>query len=149
MSGYFTDTINHVFSADQAVTADAISTNVIDCQASPTLRDLGILPMYVEFIVTETFLTTVDITFTVESDSTANLATSATVHASKNITLASGGLAAGQRFILALAPGQNYERYLGVRYNVNTDATAGKLKTYLVPTAAPSIQYFADGSSIS
>jgi hypothetical protein len=149
MAGYFTDTVNHVFSADQAITADAISTNVIDLQSTPTLRDLSISGAVVEFIVTETFLTTVSIDFTVESDSTANLATSATVHALKNITLASGGLAAGQRFVLPIAPGQNVERYLGVRYNVNTDATAGKIKAYLVPSAAPSMQYFPDGSSIS
>jgi hypothetical protein len=147
MSGYFTDTVNHVFSADQAVTADAISTNVIDLQSTPTLRDLSIAGAAVEFIVTEAFASTVSIDITVESDSTANLATSATVHAAKNVLLAA--LTLGARFVLPIAPGQNVERYLGVRYNVNTDATAGKFKAYLVPSAAPSIQYFADGSSIS
>lgn len=146
MSGYFTDTVNHIFSDDQVITVDAISTNVIDCQATPTLRDLGTRPMYVEIIVTEAFATTVSVNFTVESDSTANLATSATVHAAKLVLLA--GLTLGTRIILPIPPGQNVERYLGVRYDVTTSATLGKIKAYLVASAAPNVQYFPDGSSI-
>lgn len=146
MSGYFTDTVNLVLSSDQAVTADAISTNVIDLQSTPTLRDLAISGILVEFIVTEAFATTVSIDISVESDSTANLATSATVHTTKNFLLAA--LTLGTRFTMAIPPGQNVERYLGVRYNVNTDATAGKFKTYVV-LDSPSMQYFPDGSSIA
>lgn len=147
MSGYYTDTVNMAFSADQAVTADAISTNVIDLQSTPTLRDLSISGAAVEFIVTEAFATTVSITVSVESDSTTDLATSPTVHASRNYLLAA--LTLGARFVLPIAPGQNVERYLGVRYDVNTSAIAGKFKAYLVPTSGPSTQYFPDGSSIA
>lgn len=161
MAGYYTDTVNHVFCADQdsadamAITTGTISQNVIDCQASPTLRDLGILPMYVECIVTEAFAAAGDggseltsLNISVKSDSTANLATSATVHASKDIAVAA--LTLGARFILALAPGQTYERYLGLWFTQTAEIGAsGKISAYLVPTAAPSIQYFPDGSSIS
>ena len=88
MAGYFTDNVNHIFCADQdsadamAVTTGTISANVIDCQASPTLRDLGIRPMFVECIVTEVFAAAGDggseftsLNVKVQSDSTANLAT--------------------------------------------------------------------------
>lgn len=148
MAGYFTDTINHVFSEDQAITASADATNVIDCQSSPTLRDLGIRPMHVEFIITEAFNTLTTLTFAVKSDSTTNLDTSETVHATRDVALAA--LTLGSRFVLSLPSGQTYERYLGVEYTVGgSNPTLGKIKAYLVPSAAPSVQYFPDGSSIS
>lgn len=161
MSGYFTDNVNHVFCTDQdsadamAITTGTISANVIDCQSSPTLRDLSIRPMYVECIVTEAFTAAGDggseftsLNIAVKSDSTANLATSATTHASKDIAVAS--LTLGARFILALAPGQTYERYLGLWFTSTAEvAASGKISAYLVPAAAPSIQYFPDGSSIA
>jgi len=159
MSGYFTDTVNHVFCVDQAattamaITTGTISTNVVDCQANPTLRDLSITPMFAEFIVTEAFTAAADggaeftaLTVEVKSDSTANLATSATVLATKSIPIAQ--LTLGARFVLALQAGQVAERYLGVWFtSVAELATAGKISAYLVPDAL-SMQYFPDGSSI-
>ena len=160
MAGYFTDNVNHVFCTDQdsadamAVTTGTISANVIDCQSTPTLRDLGIRPMFVECIVTEAFTAAGDggseltsLNIKVQSDSTANLATSVSTHASKDIAVAS--LTLGARFFLTLEAGQTYERYLGLRFTQTAEVGAsGKISAYLVP-AAPSIQYFADGSSIS
>jgi len=147
MSGYYTDNVNHVFSAEQAITASADSTNVIDCQATPTLRDLGIRPMHVEFIITESFATLTSLAFNIVTDSTTNLDTSETVAATRSIAVAS--LTAGTRFVLSLPSNQTYERYLGVEYAVTgSNATAGKVTAHLVPHAAPSTQYFADGSSI-
>ena len=160
MAGYFTDNVNHVFCADQdsadamAISTGTISANVIDCQASPTLRDLGIRPMFVECIVTEVFAAAgnggsefTSLNVSVKSDSTENLATSATTHASKDIALAA--LTLGARFYLELPSGQNYERYLGLWFTQTAEvAASGKISAYLVP-AAVSTQYFADGSSIS
>jgi hypothetical protein len=147
MSGYFTDTVNLVFSEDQAITASADATNVIDTQATPTLKDLGLRKMAVEFIITEAFNTLTSLDFAVKSDSTTNLDTSETIHVARTVLLA--GLTAGTRFTLDLPTGQTYERYLGVEYTVaGSNPSTGKIKAYLVPTGAPSMQYFPDGSSI-
>jgi hypothetical protein len=148
MSGFFTDTTNLIFSSDQAITATADSTNVIDCQSAPTLRDLGIRPMAVEFVITESFNTLTSLDFFVRSDSTTNLDTSETTHVSFNVVLAS--LTAGARFVRQLPTGQTYERYLGIEYVVNgTVPTTGKITAVLVPHGAPSTQYFNDGISIA
>lgn len=72
------------FADAQTVTATAIS-DVIDLGAAPTLQDIGNgQPLYLVLTCDETAgsgggLATVN--FSLESDSTANLATSATVHA--------------------------------------------------------------------
>ncbi len=39
-------------------------------------------------------------------------------------------LVAGYQFYVQLPPG-NYERYLGLRYDVSTSATAGKVSAFL------------------
>ena len=160
MSGYFTDNVNLVFCTAQAATTamalstGTVSTNVIDCQATPTLRDLGIKPMFVECIVTKAFTAAGDggseftsLKVQLKSDDAAALhATTATVHATRDVAVAS--LTLGARFFLALPPGQNYERYLGLWFTSTAElATAGKIAAYLVPDA-PSMQYFADGSII-
>jgi hypothetical protein len=154
--GYYNDNINMIFSDAQSLTSgSADSTNVIDLQATPTLRDLAIRPMYVRLIVTEAFTAAgnggsefTSLTVEVKTDSTTNLDTSETVHASKTILLAS--LTLGAEFFMELAPGQNYERYLGIEYTVNggENPTAGKVTAILVPSFT-SRQYFADGSSIA
>lgn len=123
----------------QAITATAISTNVIDTRAGskvggPTLADLGTtgLPVYLIVQVGQAFNTLTSLTITLESDSTANLATSATLHASLGaIPLAS--LTAGA--VLARIPlpvGATYERYLGMRYTVTgANPTQGTVFAFL------------------
>lgn len=148
MSGYYTDTVNLGFSVDQAITATADSTNVLDTQATPTLKDLGIRPMFVEVLVTEAFDNLTSLAVGVKSDSTTNLDTSETVHFTQTILLAA--LTLGARFILPIPVGQNVERYLGIEYTVTgTAPSVGKVTAVLVPHAAPSMQYFPDGSSIT
>jgi hypothetical protein len=148
--GYYDDTTNMIFSDAQSLTGgSADATNVIDTQATPTLKDLGINPMVVRVIVTTAFtagggFTSLDIGL--KSDSTTNLDTSETVHASRNILLAS--LTAGAEFYLTIPPGQRVERYLGIEYVCNGAAPgAGAVTAILVP-AVSSMQYFPDGSSI-
>jgi hypothetical protein len=143
--GYFTDPAL-TLSDSQAITGSADSTNVIDCQASPTLRDLGIRPMFLRVVVTEAFNTLTSLDISLKSDSTTNLDTSETVHATKNVVLAS--LTLGAEFVLPLPTGQNYERYLGIEYVVNgSNPSTGKLHACIVPSV-DSRQVFADGSSI-
>lgn len=116
------------FSATQLVTATAISTNVMDLQAggalfAPTLQNIGagkdvFLNILVSGVVTAAGAATV--TFSLESDSTADLATSATVHWA-SAAIGKATLVAGYKVItLALPIEKRYERYLGVRYTVAT-----------------------------
>lgn len=136
----------HQFSSNQAITASADSTNVLDTQATPTLKDLGIRPMVIEVVVTEAFNTLTSLQIALKSDSTTNLDTSETVHVDFGaIPLAS--LTLGARFQATL-PFGNYERYLGLEYTVSgSNPTLGKISAHLVPSVDRTF-YFPDGSSI-
>lgn len=128
------------FSAAQAVTSTAISTNVIDLTAggtwAPTLQDIGTgediyLVITVGTAVTAAGAATV--TFSLESDSTADLATSATVHWTTS-AIGKATLVAGYKVVqMRLPSGRTYERYLGIRYTVATGPlTAGTFNANLV-----------------
>lgn len=110
----------------QAITATAISTNVIDLRqpnGAPALADAGTtgLPLYLVVSVGQVFNNLTSLTITLESDSTANLATSATVHFSATILLAA--LTANTTVLrIPLPVGATYERYLGLRYTVTGTA---------------------------
>lgn len=127
------------FSDSQAVTATAIgSTDVIDLGASPTLQDpANGKPLFIVFQVdtAATAAGAATVTLEVLSDSTTNLATSPTIHATTE-AIGKATLVAGYKRILALPPGRAYERYLGVRYTVATGPlTAGAFSAFL--TAEP------------
>lgn len=125
-------------SDSQAVTASAISS-VIDLGAGATpantLTDIGNgEPLLVLVTVTEaaTAWGAATVTFSLESDSTADLATSATVHAA-TAAIGKATLALGYQFVIAVPPAKTYERYLGVRYTVATGPlTAGKFDTRII-----------------
>ena len=155
---YYTDAVNMLLAGTfdgatvtgQSLTGgSADSTNVIDLQATPTLRDMGIKPMYIRLVVTTAFtagggFTSLDVA--VRTDSTTNLDTSETTHATRNILLAA--LTLGAEFFIVLPPGQTYERYLGLEFTTNGAAPgAGAIAAALVPSI-DSRQYFADGSNI-
>lgn len=126
------------FSNVQAVTATAISTNVIDLQAgalyAPTLQDIGTgEDIYLVIIVgtTATAAGAATVTFTLESDSTADLATSATVHWTSG-AIGKATLVAGYKVAQLKLPTARYERYLGLRYTVATGPlTAGTFSAWL------------------
>lgn len=124
------------FSDAQAVTASAI-TDVIDLGSTPTLRSLqGGEPLYLVISVDEsaTAAGAATVTFSLESDSTADLNTSATVHWSSS-AIGKATLVAGYTVAqVALPLTANVERYLGVRYTVATGPlTAGKFSAFLTP----------------
>lgn len=124
------------FSDSQAVTATAISTDVVDLGDDVTTRNIGgTNPLY---LVLQTDVLATDsgsdatLAVTLESDSTANLATSATVHASTG-TMAFGTFSpAGTTFAVLPLPFGQYERFLGVRYTVGSGPlTAGAFSAFL------------------
>ena len=123
-----------LFSDDQAVTATAISTNVIDLGAPGTPygaaaalnQDIGKgtpIPILVQ--VTTAFATLTSLTITVEVSAAAGL-TSPVVLATQTITAAN--LIAGKQMFVQVLPNGADMRYLGVRYTVNgSNATAGNI----------------------
>lgn len=125
----------NIFSQAQAVTASAISTNVIDLglnnAVAATGRDIGTgANIYLVVILTVAMTdsgsdSTVDVSL--ESDSTADLATSATVHSRMPNPAASSTVAtptfsavsaAGSTRIVRVPPLGTMEQFLGVRYTV-------------------------------
>lgn len=140
----------NTFSWEQAITVDAISENVIDLlpvagavgagstggPSANLIRDIGSgMPLYLHILVTTALVKasgTPTLTVTLESDSTADLATSATVHWTAS-AIAEATMVAGYWIAKGIAiPAGAYERYLGVRYTTNSaDFTTGKISAWL------------------
>lgn len=127
---------NLEFSDAQAVTATAISSNVADLGPvnDNVLRDIGTgEDTYLVFSVDTTFTAAGAATLTAAlvSDSTANLATSPTTHATPLSAVPVASLVAGYKAAVKLPPG-DYEQYLGIQYTVATGPfTAGKINAFL------------------
>lgn len=121
-----------LLSDDQAITATAVSTNVIDLGVAATPYDAAAalnqdvgkgakVPFLVQ--VTEDFDNLTSLAIAIEVGSTASLGT---VVATQTVLLAD--LVAGKQINLDCLPNGINERYLGVRYTVTgTAPTAGKV----------------------
>jgi hypothetical protein len=137
---------NLEFADSQAVTATTIS-NVIDLGATNTLKDLGVGPPMWLVIQVDTTTVSAGATtcvFSLESDSTADLATSATVHWT-SAAIAKATLAAGYQVVTIAIPRGLYERYLGIRYTVAVaNFSAGAFSAFLT-TTPQSERSYADG----
>lgn len=127
----------------QAVTASAISENVIDSGALPNPKDIGLgEQMYAVIQVDEAAAAagaaTVD--FSIESDSTADLATSPSVHITTG-PISKDDLVVGYQRIVPLPPG-DYERYMGMRFTVATGPlTAGQFSVFFTPDPQKNVSY--------
>jgi hypothetical protein len=122
-----------LFSDDQAITATAVSTNVIDLGVPGTPfggnqlnQDIGKgnpIPILVQ--VTEAFNTLTSLTITLEVSAAAGM-TSPRVLATETILLAD--LKAGKQMFNQVIPNGAGLRYLGVRYTVGgSNPTQGKI----------------------
>lgn len=125
-----------LFSDQQAITADAASTNLIDTGArgtvfgasSPIVRDLGPgtrVPLVVT--VTETFNNLTSMVITVQTDDNAAFSSPKTVFTSPTYTLAQ--LATGAEYLLPeWFPVGTNERYVRLFYDITgTAPTTGKI----------------------
>lgn len=148
-----------MFSDAQAVTSTAISTNVLDLNAAsgsnvPLLQDIGTGQDVYLVVTTQTTATDTGsdatLTVTLESDSTADLATSATVHLSTGALAFATYATAGTVVFQGRLPAGNYERYLGVRYTVASGPlTAGKFNAFLTLDVNASSRYYASGFTVA
>jgi hypothetical protein len=135
------------FSAAQALTATAISTNVIDLRnaATPLLVDEGMggdeIWLVVQVITAAAGGDAAKtLTITLESDSTADLATSATVHYTSP-AFTGAQLIAGFVAIRTPLPSSDYERYLGLRYTVSAGFTSFTIDAFLTPDVQRNVIY--------
>ena len=117
---------------------NAIIGDVVDLGATPTLRDIGNgEPLYLVIQVDTAFVgATATIQFQLASDSTANLATSKTVHYDTG-AIAVASYIAGFTKVVALPMEVTYERYLGLWETVATaNVTAGAINAFLTHDVA-------------
>jgi len=130
---------NLILSELQAVTATAISENVIDLgvngvvpyEAAAAAMNLGAgneIPLLL--MVNEDFATLTSLTVTLETSAAADLSTPTVLYTSGAIPVAT--LKAGYKLPIRWLPDAPLLRYLGVRYTVTgTTATAGKVSAAL------------------
>lgn len=118
-----------LFSDTQAVTATAVSTNVVDLgplSVGNTIRDIGAgeeLQLFVQVIATATAAGAATLTVELISDDNAAMSSPTVVFAAAAIPVAT--LVAGYAPRFGVPPA-NYERYLALRYTIATGPlTAG------------------------
>jgi hypothetical protein len=133
------------FSASQAITADAASTNILDLRALGTayghaaalLRDLGIghkVPLLVQVVEAFNTLTSLNI---VLQGSVDEAFTSPVTIATENKVLAD--LVVGAQFNIDFLPRGTKYRYLRMYYDVvGTNPTLGKITAGIVAAVQPS-----------
>jgi hypothetical protein len=119
----------------QAITATAISTNVLDARtlAFPALADEGISgpDTWLMVQVIQAFNTLTSLTITFESDSAITLASSPVVHASTG-AIALASLTANTMVARLMLPAAAYKRYVGLRYTVTgSNPSQGSVLAYL------------------
>lgn len=141
----FVDTQTELSDA-QAVTATAISTNVIDTQAAlgggtniaggNTIQDIG--QGEDVYLVVQTAVAATDagsdatLTVTLETATDAGLTTGAVVHFSTGALAFAAFSPAGTQLCAIKLPAADYKRYLGVRYTVASGPlTAGAFDAFL------------------
>jgi hypothetical protein len=138
-------------SAAQAVTATAVSTNVVDLK---TATDLGPGDSIFAIITVDEAATAAGaatVTFEVVTSASSDLSTPTVVVASTPVGKAA--LTIGRNPVNLVIPVHISEelgqRYIGVRYTVTTGPlTAGKFTCYLSPSAAHKQKNYASGFTV-
>lgn len=117
----------NLFSKDQAVTASAASTDVIDTGSA---RNLGVgQPLGVTFQVTEDFATLTSLTVQFQTSAAENFGSSTTLF---SVVIAVADLKEGYKMPPIYVP-RGTQRYVRLNYVVGgSNATAGKVTAGLV-----------------
>lgn len=115
-----------LFSDDQAITADASSTNSLKLPANAAVGN----PIPIVIQVTEDFATLTNLTVSVETDDNSAFSSADTQVSTAAIAAAS--LVEGYKFTIHYMPRGN-EAYVRLDYNVGgSNATAGKITAGIV-----------------
>jgi hypothetical protein len=131
----------NMFSTDQAITADAISENVINLgplggATANTIRDIGAGETLYLHVLVKTTLTDADgtptLVVTLESDDVADLSTTPTVHWT-SATITEAAAVAGYWIAKGVAiPSGAFQQYVGLRYTTTTaDFDGGTVDAWL------------------
>lgn len=124
------------FSDNQAVTADAISDVIDRGENAPTVANFSPGFGSALFLVIQTgtaFTGATSLRADLVSDSTADLATSPTTHASTG-DIAVADLDANTVLAVLPVPPGDYERYVGMKYDITGTGTGGTLHAFLTQT---------------
>jgi hypothetical protein len=118
----------------QAITATAVSTNVLDTRQSglPALVDLGVgyPTCWLIVNIVQAFNTLTSLQIDLVSDSASSLVSSPVTHFSKTVLLA--GLTAGAQVVRVQIPSDDYKEFMGVKYTVNgSNPTLGSVYAFL------------------
>lgn len=136
------------YPAGQAITGSAASTNIVDLSQA---RDVGEgTALYAVFTIVEAFDTLTSLDFAIRINNDEDMTTSPTTLATKNVTLASGGLALGQRHVLQIPPymDSNGLQYLGAYYTVNgSNPSTGQIVADIVMNIQD-LKHYPDNSTI-
>lgn len=131
----------------QGITATAISANVLDLRnaATPALADEGLSgPESWLIVQVQTAAAGGDaaktLTTTLESSSTADLATAPVVHFG-TAAIAGAALTAGATIVRVQLPSDSYKRFLGLRYTVSAGFTSFNILAYMTPDIQKNTTY--------
>lgn len=132
----------------QAITATAISANVVDLRqaATPATADEGISGLAESWLIVQVQTAAVGgdaaktLITTLESDSAVGLATAPVVHYT---TPAYTGAQLIAQFIVArvMLPSADYKRYLGLRYTVSAGFTAFNILAFITSDPQRNVIY--------
>jgi hypothetical protein len=137
------------FSAAQAVTADALSTNYIDLGGSGNNVFDGEPMAVLLHITTAADGTTTDETyeFKIQTDDNTSFSSATDLAA---VTIGYASLTANSLHVIPIPVGKTVERYLTVYYNVGGTTPSVTLSAYLVPLYnVQKYRVYADGLTIS
>jgi hypothetical protein len=137
------------FSADQALTATAASTNVIDLGADRNLG-IGAVPLEVLVVVkVASDFTTGDETYTITVQTDDNAAFSSATTVTPAVAIV-GAQAAGYQVRIPLPSSTIMERYIRLNYTLGGTTPTVTVDAWLTPTHFVDNQvYYADAMTIA
>ena len=133
----------------QAITADAVSTNVIDLG---TARDIGEgEDLYMVFTVVEAFNNLTSLNMAVVTDTTDAMSSPTTIASTGAVLLAN--LTAGKQYVVRIPPqiASLGERYMAAYYDVtaSTPPTQGSILAQIVKDIQDGRKFYASGFSVT